>query len=194
MLASNCAVPLTAVLLLFELTRDYLILVPTLAAVGISYWVSSLAAPSGRTAAARRRAAAALAAAATLARRSDAALLTDWRQQLQEGSVLQDAAASAEVAAPRALALDSAALAAEALTLACAADAGCLLVRADQSLAEALAVMEEEGRGTAVVVGERGGVVGLVSSDVALARRLSEGGGAGSGDGEGGGSGAPPPR
>ena len=43
MLASNCQVPLTSVLLLFELTRDYLILVPTLAAVGISFWVSSLA-------------------------------------------------------------------------------------------------------------------------------------------------------
>lgn len=41
MLASNCQVPLTSVLLLFELTRDYLIIVPTLAAVGISFWVSS---------------------------------------------------------------------------------------------------------------------------------------------------------
>ena len=35
-------VPLTAVLLLFELTRDYFIIVPTLGAVGISYWVASL--------------------------------------------------------------------------------------------------------------------------------------------------------
>ena len=35
MLASNCGVPLTSILLLFELTRDYLIIVPTLAAVGI---------------------------------------------------------------------------------------------------------------------------------------------------------------
>ena len=32
MLAGNCAVPLTSVLLLFELTRDYLIILPTLAA------------------------------------------------------------------------------------------------------------------------------------------------------------------
>lgn len=46
MLASNCAVPLTSVLLLFELTRDYLIIVPTLGAVGISFWISSLAAPT----------------------------------------------------------------------------------------------------------------------------------------------------
>ena len=42
MLAANCQVPLTAVLLLFELTRDYYILVPTLGAVGMSYWVASL--------------------------------------------------------------------------------------------------------------------------------------------------------
>jgi hypothetical protein len=40
-LASGCKVPLTSVLLLFELTRDYLIILPALAAVGISYWVSS---------------------------------------------------------------------------------------------------------------------------------------------------------
>ena len=46
MLASNCGVPLTSVLLLFELTRDYLIIIPTLGAVGISYWISSLAAPA----------------------------------------------------------------------------------------------------------------------------------------------------
>ncbi|KAL3163044.1 hypothetical protein ABBQ32_009468 [Trebouxia sp. C0010 RCD-2024] len=42
MLAANCQVPLTSVLLLFELTRDYFIILPTLAAVGISYWVASL--------------------------------------------------------------------------------------------------------------------------------------------------------
>jgi H+/Cl- antiporter ClcA len=53
MLASNCAVPLTSVLLLFELTRDYLIILPTLAAVGISYWVSTLAAPNVRSSVAR---------------------------------------------------------------------------------------------------------------------------------------------
>lgn len=41
LLASTCEVPLTSILLLFELTRDYLIIVPTLVAVGISYWVSS---------------------------------------------------------------------------------------------------------------------------------------------------------
>ena len=41
-------VPLTAVLLLFELTHDYFIILPTLGAVGISYWVAYL--PALRTA------------------------------------------------------------------------------------------------------------------------------------------------
>ena len=35
-------VPLTAVLLLFELTHDYSIILPTLGAVGLSYWIASL--------------------------------------------------------------------------------------------------------------------------------------------------------
>ena len=39
--------PLTAVLLLFELTRDYFIIIPTLAAVGISYWTASLPIAAG---------------------------------------------------------------------------------------------------------------------------------------------------
>jgi H+/Cl- antiporter ClcA len=47
MLAANCQVPLTAVLLLFELTHDYFIIVPTLAAVGISYWTASLPIAAG---------------------------------------------------------------------------------------------------------------------------------------------------
>ena len=34
--------PLTSVLLLFELTHDYFIILPTLGAVGISYWIASL--------------------------------------------------------------------------------------------------------------------------------------------------------
>ena len=37
MLASNCQVPLTSILLLFELTRADLLLLPTLAAVGIRW-------------------------------------------------------------------------------------------------------------------------------------------------------------
>ncbi|CAI7793116.1 unnamed protein product [Closterium sp. NIES-53] len=43
MLASVCSVPLTSVLLLFELTKDYRILLPLMGAVGLAYWVSSVA-------------------------------------------------------------------------------------------------------------------------------------------------------
>eukprot|EP00897_Mesotaenium_endlicherianum_P006455 jgi/Mesen1/5838/ME000297S05026 len=43
MLASVCSVPLTSVLLLFELTKDYHILLPLMGAVGLAYWVSSVA-------------------------------------------------------------------------------------------------------------------------------------------------------
>lgn len=40
-LAGVCQVPLTAVLLLFELTQDYRILLPLLGAVGFSAWITS---------------------------------------------------------------------------------------------------------------------------------------------------------
>lgn len=45
-------------LLLFELTHDYFIIIPTLGAVGISYWVSSLPMPEDLLTAARRKLAA----------------------------------------------------------------------------------------------------------------------------------------
>lgn len=38
MLAAACRVPLTSVLLLFELTRDYTLILPTLCAVGFARW------------------------------------------------------------------------------------------------------------------------------------------------------------
>lgn len=40
-LAGVCQVPLTSVLLLFELTRDYRIVLPLLGAVGVSSWITS---------------------------------------------------------------------------------------------------------------------------------------------------------
>jgi H+/Cl- antiporter ClcA len=97
MLASNCGVPLTAILLLFELTRDYLIIVPTLAAVGISFWISSLAAPGVKSAAVRRQrrraAAMASAAAAAVTSPADAALLESIKERLLDGAtLLQDSA------------------------------------------------------------------------------------------------------
>ncbi|CAF2211075.1 chloride channel protein CLC-f isoform X1 [Brassica rapa] len=41
-LASMCSVPLTSVLLLFELTKDYRILLPLMGAVGLAIWVPSV--------------------------------------------------------------------------------------------------------------------------------------------------------
>ncbi|XP_052207400.1 chloride channel protein CLC-f isoform X2 [Diospyros lotus] len=45
-LASVCSVPLTSVLLMFELTKDYMILLPLLGAVGLAIWVPSVTKPS----------------------------------------------------------------------------------------------------------------------------------------------------
>ncbi|CAK7323904.1 unnamed protein product [Dovyalis caffra] len=42
-LASVCSVPLTSVLLLFELTQDYRIILPLMGAVGLAIWVPSVA-------------------------------------------------------------------------------------------------------------------------------------------------------
>ncbi|KAJ7546555.1 hypothetical protein O6H91_08G044500 [Diphasiastrum complanatum] len=42
-LASVCSVPLTSVLLLFELTKDYHILLPLMGAVGLAIWVAAVA-------------------------------------------------------------------------------------------------------------------------------------------------------
>ncbi|KAK3024331.1 hypothetical protein RJ639_043013 [Escallonia herrerae] len=42
-LASVCSVPLTSVLLLFELTKDYRIVLPLMGAVGLAIWVPSVA-------------------------------------------------------------------------------------------------------------------------------------------------------
>ncbi|KAL8137553.1 hypothetical protein V2J09_003554 [Rumex salicifolius] len=48
-LASNCSVPLTSVLLLFELTKDYRILLPLMGAVGLAIWVPSVANQRSKT-------------------------------------------------------------------------------------------------------------------------------------------------
>ena len=103
MLASNCQVPLTAVLLLFELTRDYLIVLPALAAVGISFWVSATLAPRIQSAAA----AAAVRAAAL-------------------GSVTEagDGSGGSMDLPPSAL---GALVSGQELTVACALDGGCVL-------------------------------------------------------------------
>ncbi|KAI3429266.1 hypothetical protein D9Q98_005363 [Chlorella vulgaris] len=114
LLASNCQVPLTSVLLLFELTRDYLIILPTLAAVGISFWVSSLVAPSVKNAAASRRMNAAAAASAAISTTrldraaTEAALIGSLQGKLAvtpaPGAAASTAAATAGAAAAAAAA------------------------------------------------------------------------------------------
>ena len=230
MLASNCGVPLTAVLLLFELTRDYLIIVPTLAAVGISFWISSLAAPGVQNAAARRqdqrRRRALLATAtksfemsgggasgistnssgtdstvgsalASVDGEARGLLLEQIKERLRDGALLQETAVEAPplvvvdppnraspsgsrslgsavgsgTASGTALSADGQMSLDEetqrALMMACvSAEKGCLLLTDDMSLAAALALMEAEDQGSAVVIGgERGAVLGVLSRE-----------------------------
>jgi H+/Cl- antiporter ClcA/predicted transcriptional regulator len=47
LLACSTRAPLTAILLLFELTRDYLIILPAMAAVGLSIWLLDQVYPQG---------------------------------------------------------------------------------------------------------------------------------------------------
>lgn len=47
LLAGSTRAPLTAILLLFELTRNYLIILPAMAAVGLSMWVLDQVVPHG---------------------------------------------------------------------------------------------------------------------------------------------------
>ncbi|KAI8011539.1 Chloride channel protein CLC-f [Camellia lanceoleosa] len=54
-LASVCSVPLTSVLLLFELTKDYRILLPLMGAVGLAIWVPSVTNQSKVTEASDKR-------------------------------------------------------------------------------------------------------------------------------------------
>jgi CBS domain-containing protein len=48
-LAGICRVPLTAILLLFELTHDYRIIVPLMGTVGVASWVAGAAERGGKT-------------------------------------------------------------------------------------------------------------------------------------------------
>lgn len=178
MLASNCGVPLTSILLLFELTRDYLIVVPAIAAVGISFWISSLAAPRVTNATTRKRRrrqrAAALAAASAVASASDSALLDSIKERLLDGVLLQEGVnVPIDISSDAEISVDGTnngstvnSTIEESLLLACAVDRGCLLLRDDMSLSQALTLMESEQTSAAVIIGNGGGVVGVVSTEV----------------------------
>ena len=166
-LAAECGVPLTAVLLVFELTRDYVVVVPTLGAAGVAAWVAGggLAPP---------RAAAEAAAAPT---RSTAV-----------GAALADAAAAAAAAsdAPRA-SMDAVEEEARAVSPAaadesalCAADAACLVLPADTLLLDALAALESEANPEAAAVllapeGRVAGVLTLARARTAAGARVAGG-------------------
>ncbi|GJP55844.1 hypothetical protein CLOM_g14867 [Closterium sp. NIES-68] len=77
-LAGVCQVPLTSVLLLFELTRDYRIILPLMAAVGIAAWI---AAPTTTTPTATATAAATTTAASASAASTDLPTPTTASQQ-----------------------------------------------------------------------------------------------------------------
>ena len=161
MLAATCSVPLTAVLLLFELTRDYLIILPTLAAVGISFWISSLLAPSLAPVARRGGLAS---GAATPATAADAALLEALEERLALGAAAAAAGGSGPAAAAaQALGAMAGAAGDEALTVACAVEGACVFLSTDMPLAEALATLDQEGQQSAVVLAPDGTVLGVVS-------------------------------
>ncbi|EFN59895.1 hypothetical protein CHLNCDRAFT_56435 [Chlorella variabilis] len=202
LLASNCQVPLTSVLLLFELTRDYLIILPTLAAVGISFWVSSLVAPSVKNAAAARRMTAAAAASAAVATTqlnaaaTEAVLVGSLKDKLGALPAASSPAAAAAAAAAAASTpplpgqssgggdgtatvtlqpgelpghaelAAAAALSGTTLSVGSALERSCLLVEAHMPVPRALELMEADGQHVAVVLGEDGGVLGLVTREI----------------------------
>ena len=112
---------------------------------------------------------------------------------------LPGAAASAAAAPPQLAA--AAARGGQELLVAAALERSCLLVEAEMPVARALALMEADDQHVAVVLGEDGGVMGLVTRDVleqcvaaaeaeaAAAAAASSSGGGSSSEGEGGGGG-----
>ncbi|KAK9909773.1 hypothetical protein WJX75_007259 [Coccomyxa subellipsoidea] len=164
MLAALCQVPLTAVLLLFELTHDYFIIIPTLASVGISYWVASFP-------------------IASLLQ----PLSPVFRQWLSDAgsplssSVQARTAINEEVSAAVSEALSGEAslgnsvspllgIAAPQLgsTEATPREKGgvmeaCVMLTPDTSLSEALQVMDEAGESVAMVLDDSGSIIGVLT-------------------------------
>jgi H+/Cl- antiporter ClcA len=168
-LAAACGVPLTASLLVFELTRDYVVIVPTLGAAGVAAWVAG-----GGLA---RSAAPAAVATALAGRSATASAVADGRAATSAGAA--EGAASAPAADDSAL---------------CAADAACVVLPADTPLAAARALLEGAAAAdpggappVAVLLAADGGVAGVLT--LAGARAATDGGGATAGDAAEGGEG-----
>lgn len=154
MLAAICQVPLTAVLLLFELTQDYAIIAPTLGAVGISYWLSTLLRKMvlpATTATVATTASPPVFPAANMGRLPPR--VVNGGLTLQPGvttldSVLPGDAAAAELAGVRL--------------------ADCVVLHAGMHVSDALVQLTMEDKVGLVVDGE-GGVVGLVTVPMLMA-------------------------
>ncbi|KAK9816460.1 hypothetical protein WJX72_000588 [[Myrmecia] bisecta] len=185
MLAANCRVPLTAVLLLFELTHDYFIIVPTLGAVGISFWVASLPMQTltffpGKFFPWTRNLpgsnAAAIASKFDKAKRIGRAGMSSGSNQRSEQDQLSGPAADVDMTSPQ----EAAKVATletvermsggsvEELSVRCALEQNCVLLSLDTSMAEALSVIDEVGQSAALVTDASGTVVGFLTRESIL--------------------------
>ena len=170
MLAATCGVPLTAALLVFELTRDYMTVVPTLGAAGVAAWVAGggLAGLGGSAAPAppslpppQVAVAPGVAAPPPVGARLAAATAR------AEGTTAPVPLGEVEGAPPLPLPPPSP----SSPTALCAAGEGaCLILPASLPLAEAVALLEAEAAAgpagqpvAAVLLAEGGGVAGVLT-------------------------------
>jgi H+/Cl- antiporter ClcA/CBS domain-containing protein len=163
-LAAVCRVPLTAILLLFEYTQDFRIIVPLMASVGVAAWVASVSDERASTAAAAAEAAAAAASEEEALERAQAAGRASVRAvgDRELGTALgEDALLERilrELPVSRAMRKDF------------------LRVPADASLLAAGAAMVGASERAAVLTGPDGRAVGVLTHN-ALQRALREAGG-----------------
>jgi H+/Cl- antiporter ClcA len=168
-LAAVCRVPLTAILLLFEYTQDFRIIVPLMTSVGVASWVASVSDERTAVAAAAAEAAAAseeeaAAAAAARAERAEAAGRASARAM---GDRELGAALGEDAALERIL---------KELTVSRAMRTTFLSVPGDASLLAAGAAMVAASERAAVLTGPDGRVLGVLTHN-ALQRALREAGG-----------------
>ena len=127
-----------------------------------------------------------MAAASAVASPADSALLETIKERLLDGALLQEGASesssgrlgdesggensNASVGGSLLTSTDND----QSLVLACAVDRGCLLLQPDMSLAQALALMEAEDQSAAVVVGQSGIVLALLSTEVQAIESIND--------------------
>ncbi|CAG9465241.1 unnamed protein product [Pedinophyceae sp. YPF-701] len=147
-LSAVCRVPLTAILLLFELTRNYASILPTCAAVGVAYFVTITADAAIRP----------VAAATVVPRREEGADSDDEREAVRTAEKFAAVAAAAAAGRPHAVATGH--VLAEAtrdarlsqVTVGDVAAGPVVCVGPGESLEACLARMQAEGASAVVVV------------------------------------------